>query len=636
MDAPRPLTQDVFFELSRDAAAVPAETREEVRRLAGQYRFFHWHLAFPDVFRVSPDGAPDNAEAGWSGGFDVVLGNPPWERIKIQEKEWFATVRPDIAEAPNAAARRRMIQALAREDPALYAAFAEARRQAEAESHFVRASARYPFCGRGDINTYAIFAETMRLLIRPTGRVGTIVPSGIATDDTTKFFFADLVRRAALVSLYSFLETRDLFLDTDSRNPFCLLTLTGSARPSEVGAEFAFFLESTQDLHDAERRFTLSAADIELLNPNTRTCPVFRTDRDTEITKAIYRRVPVLVREGPPEENPWGLSFLRMFDMANDSGLFRTREQLERDGWTLEGNLFRTDADRYLPLYEAKMIHHFDHRFGTYEGQTEAQAKQGKLPEVTDDRHANPGYVVQPEYWVPAKEVDACLADKWDQGWLLGWRDICRSTDQRTVIASVIPRAAVGDKFLLMLPEAEPRLVACLLGSLTSFMFDYVGRQKVGGTSLKYFTMKQLAVLPPAAYTAPAAWSPAISVSEWLLPRVVELAYTAWDLAEFARDCGYDGPPFRWDPERRFLLRSELDAAFFHLYGLARDDVSYIMDTFPIVRRTDEQRHGEYRTKRIILSVYDAMQTSIDTGQPYKTPLDPPPASPRASQPPRL
>jgi hypothetical protein len=395
-----------------------------------------------------------------------------------------------------------------------------------------------------------------------------------------------------------------------------------------------FFARQVGDLADRYRHFSLTRQDIALLNPNTRTCPIFRSQRDAELTKAVYRRVPILIKEGSPEENPWGIRFLAMFHMANDSGLFRTRQQLEGDGWRLDGNVFRRGNEAYLPLYEAKMVHHFNHRFGTYEGQTEAQANQGKLPEVTSLQHADSHFVTLPEYWVAAGAVAETLADRWNRGWLLGWRDICRATDQRTVISSVIPRAAVGDKFLLTLPNVAPQLAACLLGNIASFVFDYIGRQKIGGTSLKYFTMKQLTALPPAAYTVPAPWSPTTSVSEWLLPRVLELAYTAWDVANWAQDCGDDGPPFRWDDERRFLLRCELDAAFFHLYGIARDDADYILETFPIVKREDVKRHGEYRVKRTILEIYDAMQQAVKTGHPYRTRLDPPPADPRLAHPP--
>lgn len=118
----------------------------------------------------------------------------------------------------------------------------------------------------------------------------------------------------------------------------------------------------------------------------------------------------------------------------------------------------------------------------------------------------------------------------------------------------------------------------------------------------------------------------------WLLPRVLELVFTAWDLIPFSRACGYDGAPFRWDEERRFLLRCELDAAYFHLYGVARDDVDCIMETFPIVKRKDEAAHdGTYRTKRVILEIYDAMAQAMETGEPYQTRLDPPPADPRVA-----
>jgi hypothetical protein len=256
-----------------------------------------------------------------------------------------------------------------------------------------------------------------------------------------------------------------------------------------------------------------------------------------------------------------------------------------------------------------------------------------QLPDVPLQRLADPMYSLTPQYWVPATDVGTRLAGKWNRGWLLGWRDICRSTDERTVIASVIPRAAVGDKFLIMLSAAEPQMIACLYGSLCSFALDYAARQKVGGTSLKYFTMKQFPVLAPNTYYAGTLWQQGTVLRDFILPRVLELTYTAWDLNPFARDVGYNGPPFRWDPARRFLLRAELDAAFFHLYGLSRDDAAYILGTFHIVKKSDEKAHGEYRTRRVILEIYDAMAEAARTGVLYATRLDPPPADPRVAHP---
>jgi hypothetical protein len=567
---------------------------------------------------------PENEQTGWVGGFDIVLGNPPWERIKIQEKEWFATHRPDIANAANAAQRQRMISTLVHESPELYRVFKEDQRQATGESHIVRDSGRYPLCGRGDVNTYAVFAESVRLIIKPTGRVGCIVPSGIASDDTTKFFFRDLMESHTLASLYSFENEEFIFPAVHHATKFCLLTVSGMQRLQQV-ADFVFFARQTTNLQDEERHFSLSATDIALLNPNTRTCPIFRSKRDMELTKAIYERVPVLQKESPPEENPWGIKFFTMFHMANDSHLFHSREQLEKVGWKLKGNIFYKNEEQCLPLFEGKMIRHFDHRFGTYEGQTQAQANQGKLPELGEQEHANPFLLSMPQYWIHESDFPSIMLDRRKN--FLVFRDIARSTDTRTAIFCITPVVVFNNKLPIILTQLEyNREIAYLASYTSSFVFDYVTRQKLGGTNMSLFILKQLPVLPPSQYTTICHWDNRVSLADWIWPRVLELTYTAWDLEPFAKDCGYDGPPLRWDDERRFLLRCELDAFHFHLYGIARDDVDYIMDTFSIVKRKDEEQHNEYRTKRVILEIYDEMQKAIESGVPYQTRLAPPPA----------
>ncbi|HDR06480.1 MAG TPA: hypothetical protein ENN88_02490, partial [Candidatus Coatesbacteria bacterium] len=341
---PYAVTEQVFRAIERSPHSAPQWMKDEVQRLARQYQFFHWHLEFPDVFRVpASDEKPENKQTGWSGGFDCVLGNPPWERIKLQEKEFFAARNPDIANAPNAAARRRMIAMLPETDPPLYQAFQDALRRAAGESTLVRDTGRYPLCGRGDVNTYSIFAELKRSLLNPAGRVGCIVPSGIATDDTTKFFFQDLIATGSLVSLYSFENEEFIFPAIHHATKFCLLTMAAPGSAVRRAVDFVFFARQVEHLAEKERHFTLTAEEIALLNPNTCTCPIFRSRADAELTKAIYGRVSVLIKEsrsGQPEENPWGISFLRMFDMANDSGLFRTQEQLEAEGFVLNGNVF--------------------------------------------------------------------------------------------------------------------------------------------------------------------------------------------------------------------------------------------------------------------------------------------------------
>jgi hypothetical protein len=278
-----------------------------------------------------------------------------------------------------------------------------------------------------------------------------------------------------------------------------------------------------------------------------------------------------------------------------------------------------------LPLYEAKMIFHFDHRLGTYQGQTEAQANVGTLPRLTLEQQNEPDFALLPRYWVSEAEVEERLAERWNLDWLLGFRAISLSSNERTMVTSVIPRTAAGHSIFLMLPSSRVSLSALLPASLSSFVLDFVTRQKMAGSNLNFFLVKQLPVLPPTIYDQTAPWNQAVTLAHWFLPRVIELTYTAWELLGFARDLGDEEPPFRWDVKRRCNLRAELDAAYFHLYGVERDDVDYIMETFPIVRRKDMEHYGSFRTKDLILDIYDMMAEAIRTGEPYQTILDPPP-----------
>ena len=583
----------------------PPELVDTTRCIAEEYGLFHWDLAFPHIFA--------------KGGFDVVLGNPPWERVKLQEQEYFAKREPSIAKARNAAARKKLIAALPATDPALWQAWSNATRIAQGQGHFMRESGRYPLCGRGDVNTYALFAEHNWSVLTTRGRAGFIVPSGIVTEDTTKAYFQAIVDRSALVSVHHFENESLVFRGLHHAYRFVLLTI-GESRQ----ADLAFYARRAVDLDDRSRHYALTPNDFATLNPNARTCPTFRSQRDADINLSTYRRVGVLWRQGHPDGNPWGLRLRRMFHMADDSGLFRTRADLVSAGWRPKADRFEKDGALMLPLYEAKMIHHFDHRFGTYEGQSTAQANQGKLPELNDIAHANSGCVTQPRYWVLEDHLSAWLEGTWDRQWLLGWRDVTGAEKIRTVVACIIPKTTVNHTFPVMMPSSDPQLVAALYANLSSIAFDYFARQKVGGLHLTYFTIRQLPALSPREYATPTPWAQSVQIRDWLLPRVLELTYTAWNLKAFAEDCGDDGPPFIWDPERRFRLRCEIDATFFHLYGISQDDTAYILDTFPVLEKSEKREYGEYRTKWVVLETYDALAAAASKGIPYESPLGPP------------
>lgn len=597
--APLPVTTGTVRRVLQ-SGALDEDRRREVKRLATLYGFFAWELAFPEVF------------GGERSGFDVVLGNPPWERVKLQEKEWFAARDPAIANARNASERGRLIQALTQSDPSLHAAFLDDKRRAEGESHFARNSGRYPLTGRGDVNTYPLFAELGKAIMGARGRMGMVLPSGIATDDTTKYFFQDIVSRQQLTHLY-FFNNRVYFRDI-GLNQKLFVTIVLSQVPSEGDAFFvASDVSTTEEAVSPERRYALTPSDINLLNPNTGTCPIFRTRRDAEITKAIYRRVPVLVNE-ETGENPWGVRFGTMFHMSNDSGLFRTKEDLERDGLELRGNRFVLGEQVYLPLYEAKMMHQFDHRFATY-------TESGDTRDVTPEEKADPVFVPLPRYWVPEGAVRERLNSKWDEPWLLCYRWITNSTNERTFITSLVPAVGLGNSAPFILSGlAKGELAAVLLATLTSYIFDYASRQKLGGTNMTFGTAQQLPVLDPGAISE--------ATISTINAHVTELVMSSWDLRSHMHSTDRTSLSYTWNAERRFWLRAELDALFFHLYGISRDEADYIMETFPIVKRKDEAEHGCYRTKLAILEVYDEMARCRAQGREYQTRLDPPPAHP--------
>ncbi len=393
-----PVTDDLFRAASDTSGRTGVEV--EARSRSARHRFLHWHLAFPVVMQ--------------DGGFDIVLANPPWERIKLQEKEFFALRSPVIAGARNKTERGRMIEELNRDEApeaekVLYQSFQHAKREVEAVSQFVRTGGRFPLTGVGDVNTYSVFAEVCLQLINPTGRVGIIVPTGIATDHTTRKFFQSIVNNRRLATLHDFENREAVFPGVHRSYKFCLLTLAGRDDPIPK-AEFAFFLHQVEHLKERERRFRLGAEDFALFNPNTRTCPIFRTRRDMEIARKMYKRAGVFWKEkrgNESEQNPWGVKFSRMFDMSNDSGHFRTHEELENEGWKLVGNIFIHDEkdERYLPLYEAKLFHQYDHRFATFEGASEKDLRAGRARPMTVQEKEDPASVVIPRYWVPESEV---------------------------------------------------------------------------------------------------------------------------------------------------------------------------------------------------------------------------------------
>lgn len=555
---------------------------------------FDWSKAFPDVFNRP------------NLGFDCVIGNPPWERFTLKNREFFDTSAPHVLEARTAAESRRLIEKLKTQDPALYNRYVEAKEASEQTMTYIRQCGRFPLTGKGDINTYAVFAELAHSIVSPTGRVGLLVPTGIATDKTNEGFFAELVNSQILSGLFDFENRKKIFPDVDGRYKFSAFLFGGSKNESK-SADFVFFAHAMDDLRDKKRHITLSTNDFKLLNPNTQTCPIFRFKRDANLTKYIYKRVPVLINKARKQGgNPWQIQFFTMFHQSSDAGLFHTAEKLKSDGFKQHGKHWKNAKRIFLPLYEAKMIQMFDHRAASVIVDESNWMRQGQTDETSLVQHQNPEFSVEPRWWVNMDDVRHALGDR-DTTKIIAFKNVTSPTNQRTMIAAFIPYSGVVHSSPLIFTgtDISVRLTACLLGNLNSFAYDYICRQKIGGINLSYFIISQIPTFHPDIYKQKCPWNKRQTLEKWISDRVLKLTCTSNDMIPLAEAAGFKSRVHKWDLAERLDLQAQLDAAFFLLYGIKRPDVEYILSTFSGVRKENKTLLDDSSTSDRILGLYD-------------------------------
>ena len=541
---------------------------QEAMSIARRERFLHWEVAFPGVWRGWQDHQPQ-------GGFDAVIGNPPWDQIEQSEVEWFANRDPEIEAAQTGAARKRLISARLSEGDRLALEYRRVRDHAARMRDIVRSSGQFPLLSSGRINLYSLFVERATRLLEPNGIVGLLTPSGIYADKTAATFFQAVTAQSRVAGIYDFENRKVFFKDVHASFKFCALIIGGQNRKFPK-TKCAFFLHDISTVRDPERCFALAAEDFPRVNPNTGTASIFRTRRDAEITRGIYERHPVLVGRSTGEERrAWPVRFIQgSFNMTSDSHLFRTAFQLDEEGfYPIEDNRWEKGDDLYVPLYQGRTVWQYDHRANSIRVNAESTHNPYLSEPVTDWQRADPTFCPRPQYWVPAILVESTIPAV--RGYALAFRRIVRSTDARTAIASLTPFVGSGDTLPVLVPlysSFDAESTACLLANVNSFGFDYVARQKVQATHLDWYTFEQLPVIAPEDYDRLFGEKTA---REIVRDHVLRLTYTANDMIPFARDLGYDGPPFIWNEEERRHLRARLDALYFHLYGLSRDDAGY-------------------------------------------------------------
>ncbi|MEI8374625.1 MAG: N-6 DNA methylase [Planctomycetota bacterium] len=617
------ITEDVFRRIERNPHDCTPWMRAEIQRLARQYHFLHWHLAFPQVFRVpGQDESPDNDQTGWSGGFDLMLGNPPWEMPEVDDRPFFASRAPQISSEQSAQRRRTLINGLLQSDPDLYQAWQAYLRRYEGERAYFSLSGRYPTAGSGRLNYYKMFLEGAWHAVSPTGQLGMVVPSGLTTNAYERPLWHSLVKPGYVVSVIDFENKSALFPGVHRMAKFSLLVLS---REVHVTFHTGCWLHDASETRDLDRIVTLSIDELEQFSPDELALPQFRSRQDLELLRKATREYGQLAAH-----SDWSYTPRLMF--SSSDAVFQPLDANTVAGsrLTCQNRRVTADGDVLVPVYEGKMVGILDHRQADIYVNLKNAARLAQERLIPDAEKSDPNRFAVPQHWLRENAVRDRRYGKRQGDWELVFCDVTSATNERTALACIIPLSGLTRNLpAIYLDNASACDAALLATLLSSCALDFFARLKV---SSNHLTQGILASLPIPSRDAIRQFAKQIGDEQWFERRTVELTYTAWDIEPFAKECGFSGPPFRWDVSRRFQLRCEIDAACFHLYGIGREDVEYIMDSFQTLRRRDENEHAVYLTKSSILQIYDDMHDALHTAQHFLTQLSPPPADAAAHQ----
>ena len=610
-----PLTAVESLLQNKKPEGAAAEYIERANKLCERENFIHWETAFPGVWANWANGKKR------SGGFDAIIGNPPWARMRVLVANWFNVHDPSINEVMTRVGRERKIQARREKGDPIIAEYDTAVRHADAAMDVACESGAYTPMPKNNLNLYLLFVERAMSLIAPKGTVGLLVPSDIFSGLTSSNLFHRIADDNRLALMMDFINSPfNYFEDVHNSFKFCVFAFGGTKRQFPK-MECMFSINKNKK--SKSERVVFAAGDFSVINPNTGNAPVCKKQRDADIIIDIHHRLPVLQKDG--KRSLWKVKQLRMLDMSGDSDKFRTSAELERGkGYRVKPNNYKRGDDLYVPLYVGRMIDNHNHRANSVSYNPDNPHRRFNSEPSTDAQLRDSSYCPEPSFWVNNKHISAPE----ELNWFLGYRDVTAATNRRTVIASLVPRGAFSNTAPLIMPALPPKpkkgdlekwreeceqVIAdykqnapLLAANLSSFALDFVARQKSASIHLEWYFLQQLPIIPPANYEKKAGKQ---TIGEFVRERVLKLAYTADDMKEFAKDMAHKGKPFIWDENNRAHLRAQLDALYFLLYGITNDDAKYIMDSFAIIKKEDEKQHnGGYFTRDLILRYLNAYQ----------------------------
>lgn len=554
---------------------------EEVLKTAKQYRFFHFHLEFPEVFE--------------KGGFDCLLGNPPWEKITILEREFFSSFE-NIVNEKRSNLRKQKIETLSTTHPEVFEAWTKANIDVSRLKYFLIESGRFTLSAVGELNLYPLFVENNLNNINENGFSGIIIKSGMLQSPTWSGFTQYLIEEKKIISAHDFRNWKGWFPGIGYHERFTLLTLSQKSEKMEFG----FYLDNPVEIKFSEKVFKVTAEECLKINPLSKNIATFSSIRDKKILVDIYKKFEII---GVIDN--WNIRYTPGLHMTNEAKELKTYEELIEKDFFIKINQFHNSNKRFFPLLEGKLIHQYDHRFATFDGIPKEKRFGIKAATILpiDSQKSDCNFEIIPRYWVSSEYLtNDQLSRKLKGNWSLTFRDTTNVISNfRTFVACIAANTAFNYKAPNLVIDEEDTFLrakksALLLSIINSIPFDYITRVKFYGANLIKNIIEQLPIVPIQSM---------IKYESEIISRVLKLTYTSNSVKCFADDLKFDGEPYTFNLKERFLIKCELDAIISHLYQLEKADLEYMLNSFPILRSKEISQYGSYRTKETILALYD-------------------------------
>lgn len=482
----------------------------------------------------------------------VVLGNPPWEKLRFEERAFFRPVCPAISAISQKNKREKEIKKLAVNWLELLEYYQLLQDDYASVKKEIPKHPLLKVSLVGELNTYAMFAELASRLTEKDGFAAIIVKSALVTSTCYSSCFRHFVNQGSLSEVFLF-DNREKLFQIDSREKFCVLFFGGE----HAGGIKVHYGLTKQEQILSSVPINVTSEELELINPETGLLPNVADSKEFSFLLRTHRSLSVFAKEFPK------CHFGRLVHLTAHAEHISTKSEKTR-----------------VPIYEGKFIEQYDNRFSTFAGMSADERYQAKASarRQPGDSFVAPKPAPECRYFIDKKFWESFL-DRYDQPYSLCWRSLTSPTNQRTMIASIIPSMPTCQSVqLLQTTPVEDLLM--ILALFNSKVFDFFVRLKMGGIDLTQSVVRQI----PVPFRE--AWNSMVTLHG--------VDYTALDAVRALERllyrnepdlCGlWDGVPEIKNADNYYKtaadVREEIDKIIFQMYGLTSAEEKMVRNSF--------------------------------------------------------